>query len=118
MTLRVHTNCVLHGKGLNTMTKSKTVADIQAELNSARLNVVDAEKELSTIKVALRNLSTQLQAQTASAQQASNEDGDGGEEKEKEQEEEVKNGNLVKFWVTKVSHNSTSITQEFAYHLC
>ena len=71
-------------------TKMKTSDEIQVEMNHARSNVVDAEKEISNIKLTLRNLTTQEVAQTTA-------------DDSRGKKEDPADKNSLKFWVTKVS---------------
>lgn len=69
--------------------KMKTSDEIQVEMNCARSNVVDAEKEISSIKLALRKLTAQVAATTTDANGEKN--------------EEPVDKNSLKFWVTKLT---------------
>jgi len=71
-------------------TKMKTSDEIQVEMNHARSNVVDAEKEISNIKLTLRNLTTQEVAQTTA-------------DDSRGKKEDPADKNSLKFWVTKLS---------------
>ena len=65
--------------------KMKTSDEIQVEMNCARSNVVDAEKEISSIKLTLRKLTTQAALTTTD---------DSGDKKE-----DPVDKNSLKFWV-------------------
>ena len=77
---------------------------IKAEVEAARLEVVQAEKEISSIRLALRNLAVKAQAaQQAAAAEASKEESEDGQkdgsEKPKDDEDEA---NSLKITATKV----------------
>ncbi|GFH55986.1 hypothetical protein CTEN210_12462 [Chaetoceros tenuissimus] len=78
---------------------------IKAEVEAARLEVVQAEKEISSIRLALRNLAVKAQAaQQAAAAEASKEESEDGQkdasEKPKDDEDEE---NSLKITATKVT---------------
>lgn len=77
---------------------------IKAEVEAARLEVVQAEKEISSIRLALRNLAVKAQAaQQAAAAEASKEESEDGQkdvsEKPNDEDEEE---NSLKITATKV----------------